>query len=138
MSLRNSLLVVAVVLSAGALALSAAYSHPAPDPNTEARINLAKSALAELDERARTLIDASGSDPKYYLWSRRIIDTLRDSGAKRGDLIAALEEHLTRMKKVEAIGERETEAGLKTHVDILDAKYAVLEAEAWLEKAKSQ
>ncbi len=70
---------------------------------------------------------------QVYVWSRMVLDCRREMAAKAADRVAALDEHLTRMKKLEALITRVRTLGFGRSYDVGAAEYYRLEAEHWLE-----
>src|SRR4051794_11496199 len=99
---RGVALMLGIVALAGALAPAASQQ---PDPNkalAQEQVKLARQALRDLD-----LLQKGGelalSDPKYLLWMRREVEAVRDSGADKAELVAALEGHLKRMRVLASV-----------------------------------
>jgi hypothetical protein len=78
-------------------------------------------------------------DPdRFYRWSRRWLEAERELSAKKEDQITAVEQHLDRVKKVEALVKRLAAGNLLSPVDVTAAEYYRLEAEQWLAQAKGK
>ena len=74
---------------------------------------------------------------QVYVWSRFVLDCRRDMATKPAEHIAALEEHLGRMKKLEDLITKVRRLGFGRSYDVGSALYYRLEAELWLEKQRS-
>ena len=135
MSRRSLLVVGSILLVGGTLAIpaqeNAVPADDSPSANAKARLEIARKAL----EMASALHIADRSDfATVKSWSLRVVNAERDSG---GDAIKAMQDHLDRMNGEVKILQAAKQAARATEVDILDAMYAVLEAEEMLAKAKS-
>jgi len=71
---------------------------------------------------------------QVYVWSRLILDCRRETAEKKADQIAALEEHLGRMKKLEALVKKVRRLGFGRSYDVGATAYYRVEAEFWLER----
>lgn len=65
-------------------------------------------------------------------WSRRWAEAALAAEPNPADRIAALREHLARMKQIEDRAQAMHEAGLMNRLDLLSARHARIEAELWL------
>jgi hypothetical protein len=74
---------------------------------------------------------------QVYVWSRLILDSRREVAPKPAERLVALEEHLGRMKKLEALITKVRRLGFGRSYDVGAAEYYRLEAEFWLETARS-
>jgi hypothetical protein len=72
-----------------------------------------------------------------YLWSRLLLDSRRALNDKPADRIAACEEHLDHMKKLEVLIKKIRRLGFGRSNDVGGSEYYRIEAEAWLAEAKS-
>jgi len=113
-------------------------------PDLAANRALAREQLALIDQ-ALALLDGlyqSGtvrfSDPRFSLWARRKVETLRKTGAGKAEIVAALEGYLNRLKQEEAITENEHQTGRTTQVDVHDIRFRRMEAEIWLNEEKAR
>jgi hypothetical protein len=75
---------------------------------------------------------------QVYVWSRLAMDCRRDKADNPAEQIAAIEDHLARMKKLEALITKVRRLGFANSYDVGGSAYYRLEAEFWLAKAKSQ
>ena len=80
----------------------------------------------------------SPDDPRIAVWERRQVEAVRDAGTGRSEFIAALEGYVKRMRDRQRIVEELHRAARVAFVDVLDAKYRVLEAEMWLNQEKAR
>jgi hypothetical protein len=103
--------------------------------------SLAKSrheaAVKQYDETWAYYQQARIDSYQVYVWSRIILDCRREMANKPADRIAALEEHLGRMKKLENLITRVRRLGFGRSYDVGSAEYYRIEAEYWLEVARS-
>ncbi|MFI5458302.1 MAG: hypothetical protein ACHRXM_22960 [Isosphaerales bacterium] len=74
---------------------------------------------------------------QVYVWSNRILECRREMAGKPADHIAALDEHLGRMKKLEALIKKVRRLGFGRSYDVGSSAYYRAEAEYWLARAKS-
>ncbi len=94
---------------------------------TRARLEVARKGLTT----GRTYRDA-------LVWLDRIVNAELALAEKQADRVAVLEEHLKRVRGVEAgVMERYKQGGY-SYGDVLDMQYVRLEAEALLVEAKSK
>jgi hypothetical protein len=73
---------------------------------------------------------------QVYVWSRLVLDSRRELTEKPADRIAALEEHLVRMKKLEELIKKVRRLGFGLSYDVGASEYYHLEAEHWLAQAR--
>jgi hypothetical protein len=73
---------------------------------------------------------------QVYVWSRLVLDSRRELTGKPADRIAAVEEHLTRMKTLETFIAKVRRYGFGSSYDVGAAEYYRLEAEHWLAHAR--
>jgi hypothetical protein len=96
-----------------------------------------EAAVKQYDETWAYYQQARIDSYQVYVWSRIILDCRRDMAQKAADRITALEEHLGRMKKLEALITRVRRLGFGRSYDVGSAEYYRIEAEYWLELARS-
>jgi hypothetical protein len=101
------------------------------------QLALIDQALAMLDGMYRTA-RIRLSDPRFSLWARRKVETLRKTGAGKAEMVAALESYINRLKLEEAVTEKEHQAAQATQVDVHDVRFRRLEAEIWLNEEKAR
>ena len=126
-------------ICAVAAALASAASQ-APDPKkslAQEQLGLARQALEVLDQMHKNG-QVSPADPRIAVWERRQVEAVRDAGTGRAEFIAALEGYVKRMRDRQRIVEELRQAARVAFVDVLDAKYRVLEAEMWLNQEKAR
>jgi hypothetical protein len=126
-------------ICAVAAALAPAASQ-APDPKkslAQEQLGLARQALEVLDQMHKNA-QVSAGDPRIAVWERRQVEAVRDAGAGRAEFIAAIEGYVKRMRVQQQIVEARRQAAQVAEVDVLDAKYRVLEAEMWLNQEKAR
>jgi hypothetical protein len=75
---------------------------------------------------------------QVYFWSHLMLDARRDMGETPADRIAALEGHLDRMKKLEALVVKIRRLGFGRSYDLGASEYYRLEAEYWLARANGK
>jgi FMN phosphatase YigB (HAD superfamily) len=74
---------------------------------------------------------------QVYVWSKLILDSHRDLAEKPADHLAALDEHLARMRKLEALIKKVRRLGFGRSYDVGASEYYSLEAEYWLAREKA-
>jgi hypothetical protein len=72
-----------------------------------------------------------------YLWSRLLLDSRRAVANKAADRVAACEEHLDHMKKLEALIKKIRRLGFGRSNDVGASEYFRIEAEFWLAEANA-
>ncbi len=114
---------------------------PAPSAEPSKIATLAKArheaAVKQYDETWAYYQQARIDSYQVYVWSRLILDCRREMAQKRADRLTALEEHLGRMKKLEALITKVRRLGFGRSYDVGAALYYRLEAELWLETAQA-
>lgn len=73
-----------------------------------------------------------------YFWSRLALASRSDLGGTLADRVAALKDHLGRMKKMEDLIKRIRKLGFGLSADIGATRYYRLEAEYWLAQAAKE
>jgi hypothetical protein len=71
-----------------------------------------------------------------YVWSRLVFDAKKGISGRPADRIAAAEEHLDRMKKLEVLINKIRRLGFIRSSDVGASAYYRIEAECWLAEAK--
>lgn len=130
-------LILGIALLAVALAPAASE---APDPKkalAQEQIGVARGALSLLEE-LRKQGKVRAYDPQYSVWERRQIEAVRDAGANRAEFIAALEAYVKRMKDRQQLVDQAYQMAEVSYMDVLEAKYRILEAEVWLNQEKAR
>jgi hypothetical protein len=128
-------LVLLCLLLAG---LSFAFAPPAEPSKlsslAEARL---QAAIKQYQETWSYYQQARIDSYQVYVWSRLILDCRREMADKPADQIAALDEHLDRMKKLETLIKKVRRLGFGRSYDVGASEYYRLEAEYWLAREKS-
>lgn len=123
------------------LMLAALSIAPAPavEPDPHAALAQARhqAALKQYEETWTYYQQARIDSYQVYVWSKLILDCRRDMSEKPAEQLAALEDHLNRMKKLEGLIKKIRRLGFGRSYDVGAAEYYRLEAELWLAKAKS-
>ncbi len=73
---------------------------------------------------------------QVYVWSRLLLDAKRGVSGRQADQIAAYEEHLDRMQKLEALIIKIRRLGFGRSSDVGASAYYRIEAECWLADAR--
>jgi outer membrane protein TolC len=126
-----------VVVLAG---LAAAASAPA-DP--EDRQSVAKQRL-QVAQEANDAIKAmrrareNVSSEEVYRWSGRLMEAQMAMSEKKADQIAAINAYLSKVKEMAKLAKQGYEQGELGYLQLLDAKWHVLEAESLLSQAKAE
>ncbi|MBX6315327.1 MAG: hypothetical protein IRY99_20805 [Isosphaeraceae bacterium] len=132
------------ILVLALLGLGAGHLLPvwgeAPRPKkelAEARIRVAKQALKTLQDRIPSG-NISPDDPRFALWLRRIVETRRELGSDKAELIAAIQAYWEQTKKDEVAAERAYQNRESSLTRLLEARYHALQAESWLAEAMAK
>jgi hypothetical protein len=104
-------------------------------PLAEARYN---AALKQFDLTWQYYQQSRVESFDVYAWSRLLLDAKRGVNGRQADQIAAFEEHLDRMQKLEALIKKIRRLGFGRSSDVGASAYFRIEAECWLAEAKSQ
>lgn len=108
---------------------------PKPSPMAEARY---RAAVKQFDEVWAFYRQSRTDSFATYYWSRLVLNAQRDLNAAQPDQIAALEAHLDRMKRLEALVKKVRKLGFGFSTDVGATEYYRLEAQFWLERARGQ
>ncbi len=73
---------------------------------------------------------------EVYIWSRLVLDARRAARRDPADRIAALEDHLHRMKALQDLVTKIRRIGFGRSSDVGASEYYRLEAECWLAEAR--
>jgi hypothetical protein len=123
-----------LALTAFSVAPAPPDTPPKPSPLAEARYKAASRQFEEV----WTFYRQSRTDSFLtYYWSRLLIESQQDLSDAKGDRIAALEAHLERMKRLEVLVLKVRKLGFGFSTDVGATAYYRLEAERWLEKART-
>lgn len=79
-----------------------------------------------------------GDEEKVYRWSRRCLEAQQQLNPKKKDRIAALQEHLQRMKSLSEVTAQLYRTAKATQTATIASAYYVAEAEIWLSEAGAQ
>jgi hypothetical protein len=110
--------------------------EPRKQPSlVEARYN---AALKQFDLIWQYYQQSRVSSFDVYVWSRLLLDAKKGVSDRPADRIAAAEEHLDRMKKLELLINKIRRLGFGRSSDVGASEYYRIEAECWLAEAKSQ
>ncbi len=107
---------------------------PSAEPSKIASLAKARheAAVKQYDETWAYYQQARIDSYQVYVWSRLVLDCRREMAQKPVDRVKALEEHLGRMKKLEALITRIRRLGFGLSYDVGAAEYYRLEAEFWV------
>jgi hypothetical protein len=130
---RSRFVSVSLVLAALSIARAAPDEPAKPSPLAEARY---QAALKQYQIAWSYYQQARIDSYQVYVWSRLILDSRRELTGKPADRVVALEEHLDRMKKLEALIRKIRRIGFGRSSDVGASEYYRLEAEHWLEQAR--
>ena len=129
--------VIGLGLTLAALAFAPAPPEAPPAPTALAKARY-QAALHQFEE-VWTFYRQSRSDSfQTYYWSRIVLDAQSDLDGTKAGRIVALEAHLERMKRLEALVLKVRRLGFGFSIDVGATAYYRLEGERWLEKARSE
>jgi hypothetical protein len=94
--------------------------------------------LLEQTRRTGEIIIPLGKPDEVYLWSVRWLSAQRAMSDKKTDQIAALEEHLKRMKDLQLRVTVLHKGGLANQLEPIAAEFYRVEAELWLMREKTK
>ena len=100
----------------------------------EARL---QAAIKQYEETWAYYQQARIDSYQVYVWSKLILDCRREMTDKPAERLTAIEDHLSRMKKLEALIKRVRRLGFGLSYDVGASEYYRLEAEVWLTREKS-
>jgi hypothetical protein len=106
-----------------------------PSPLAEARL---QSAVKQYELTWSYFQQSRIDSYLVYVWSRMVLDCRRDLDASQASRVAAIREHLARMKKLDELLKKVRRLGFTRSSDIGAAEYYCLEAEYWLSEAEGQ
>jgi hypothetical protein len=107
--------------------------RPGPSPLAEARC---QAALKQYETTWSYYQQARIDTYQVYVWSRLVMDCRRDMASGRAGRVAAIEDHLARMKKMETLVKKVRKLGFGRSYDVGASEYYCLEAELWLTEAQ--
>ena len=123
------------------LALAAVSVAPAPPDTPRKPSALAearyKAAVKQFDEVWRYYREDRTDSFLTYYWSKIVLEAQQDLSDAQADRIAALEAHLGRIKRLEALVLKVRRLGFGYSIDVGATAYYRLEAELWLEEARA-
>ena len=120
--------------------LGVAASAPA-DPEdarslAEQRLKVAQEANDAIKAMRKT--GEIAGPQQVYRWSRRLMEAEVAMSEKKADRIAAINGYLLRVKRMEELAKQGYDQGEVGYLELLDAKWRVLEAESLLSQAKAR
>jgi hypothetical protein len=96
-----------------------------------------RAALKQFDETWTYYKQDRIDSYQVYVWSRLVLDCRRDMARNPADRIVAIEEHLVRMRELEALVKKVRRLGFGRSYDVGATAYYRAEAEYWLAREKS-
>ena len=131
---RSGIMLAGVSLAA----ISFAPAPPADDNPLAALANARlEAARKQYDETWAYFKQARIDSYQVYVWSRLILDSEGEMAEKQAERVAALESHLERMKKLEALIVKVRRIGFGLSYDVGASQYYRLEAEFWVANEKN-
>src|SRR5438094_413613 len=91
----QAVLLLGLMLAAGSFSPQAFAGGQAAPALAEAKL---KAARVAYEANLKALPTGQSDAEKVYVWSRRLLEAQRDLSTKKADRVAAVEEHLARMK----------------------------------------
>ena len=129
-------LIPGIMVLSGLLLPAAPSAEPAKAESLgKARLD---AAIKQFDETWAYYQQARIDSYQVYVWSRMVLDCRRDLSPKPADRVAAIEEHLGRMKKLESLIVKVRRLGFGRSYDVGASQYYRLEAEHWLELERAR
>ena len=116
--------------SAGVLPVAKAV-EPATNAARDEEAHLSAEALRIWDELVAKG-EASPASDRVYLWARRLVEAKAGPGTPEAERKSALQDYYGRIRNLVGVATRQAKSGTLTAVDVLDAKYHLVEAERWL------
>jgi hypothetical protein len=113
-------------------------SDPPPGPSKLQSLAQGRfqAAIKQYDETWAYYQQARIDSYQVYVWSKLILDCRRDMAEKPADRLAAFDDHLTRMKKLESLIKKVRRLGFGRSYDVGASEYYRLEAEFWIAREK--
>ena len=96
-------------------------------------IALANEALKHIAELQKQDQGSAGLQ-SIPVWSHRLVEATRKSGATKPEIIEAVKQHLARMDQRVVQAKRLYEAALGPRLDVLNAQFEAMEAKALLDE----
>jgi len=131
---KRHLLLLGLMLAGVSFARAPSAEPPNRSSLAQARY---EAALKQYDETWTYFQQNRIDSYQVYVWSRLILDCRREMAAKPADRIAALEEHLGRMTRLEALIKKVRRLGFGRSYDVGASAYYRVEAEYWLARETS-
>jgi FMN phosphatase YigB (HAD superfamily) len=132
----RTLLLTALLSGALAVSPAATWQPPAdPAPLADARY---KAALKEFNQTWSYYQQARIDSYQVYVWSRLLLECQLDLSPKPPERLAAFDDHLTRMKKLEQLIKKIRKLGFERSYDVGAAEYYRIEGQYWLTREKSK
>lgn len=116
----------------------------APPALLKARLDAAQKAYRAAMEglqqtrRVGNVLLPLNKPEEVYTWSVRWLSAQQDMKGKKDDRVAALEEHLKRMKELQQRVTKQHEGGLVSSVEPAATAWYLAEAELWLAKERAK
>jgi outer membrane protein TolC len=110
----------------------------AADPKnaSDARADIAKEKIAVAKQALEIVktLEKQGriESGEVAIWSKRLVEATRKSGATKAEIVQAIKDHLARMDLLVEIMKQRQQSARGTALGVLNAQYDVLEAKAWL------
>jgi hypothetical protein len=123
-------------LLAGLLTAPAPSSEPPKSQSPSLAHARLQAALSQYELTWSYYQQARLDSYQVYVWSRLVLDSRRDLADKPADRIAAIEDHLSRMKTLQEFIKKVRRYGFGSSYDVGASEYYRLEAERWLAQAR--
>jgi RNA polymerase sigma factor (sigma-70 family) len=96
-----------------------------------------EAAKVEVDIRTQQYEQGRGTMDFLFGASKRLLKAEWEATDRKPDQLAALQTHLDLMKKMQDISQKRFDSGKESMENVAETKYFRLEAEIWLERAKT-
>jgi hypothetical protein len=106
---------------------------PKPAPQSDARY---RAAVKQFDLVWQYYQQNRVETFDVYLWSRLLLDARQKVGRAPAERVAAYEEHLDHMRRLEALVKKVRRLGFGRSNDVGASEYWRIEAECWLAEAR--
>jgi hypothetical protein len=139
MAIRKASVLGAVCLVALAGEAAAARGPAGPEVSRE-QLKAQLEAAQEAYRVAEAVYTANEGDAEtVYRWSVRWMNAQRDLAAAKAERVAAVEDHVKRMQKLEQMAEARHKVGLPgSPLEANAAKFYCVQAEGWLAREKAR
>jgi hypothetical protein len=131
---RCHLVLIGLWLTVISFAPAAPGDQPKLSVLVEARL---QAAVKQYEETWSYYQQARIDSYQVYVWSKLILDCRREMTDKPAERLVALDDHLSRMKKLEALIKKVRRLGFGRSYDVGASEYYRLEAEFWVTREKS-